>query len=287
MGSDKRRIKAYIYNIGRGNVNVSPYVNEPFHTGTLRLNLSGQSEFKDADTILYNVLAGAGIWGDISTTNSVDETRLPLANVCRYPNNDHIIGSYILFNETPSVENPIEIIIDVANRPVYAFPNLFIQFSHEYVASDFSIAWYTSYDDEIRTINVKDNTNVAYFYNLNQTGCYNIEKIKIVITKALNIPELKYRGSDYTQYIKNYNENNKVGIVNIGMVGDEFGRSFLGECGGSLYGNLDMKNNVISNLDTPINNADAANKEYVDSSIGDIETALENIIIKYGLGGTA
>ena len=47
-----------------------------------------------------------------------------------------------------------------------------------------------------------------------------------------------------------------------------------------------MKNNVISNLDTPINNADAANKEYVDSSIGNIETALENIITKYGLGGT-
>lgn len=281
------RIKSFVYNIGRGNVNVSPYVNEPFHTGSVRYNLSGQSEFKDVDTILYNVLAGAGLWGNISTTNSVDETRLSLANVCRYPNNDHLVGSYILFNETPSVENPIEIIIDVSNRPAYAFPNIFIQFYHEYVASDFSITWYTSYDDEIRTVNVKDNTNVAYFYNLNQTGCYNVHKIKITITKALNIPELKYRSSSYVHYTKNYNENNKVGIVNIGMVGDEFGRSFLGECGGSLYGNLDMKNNVISNLYTPINNADAANKEYVDSSIGDIETALENIITKYGLGGTA
>lgn len=280
------RIKFFVYNIGRGNVNVSPYVNEPFHTGSVRYNLSGQSEFKDVDTILYNVLAGAGIWGNISTTNSVDETRLSLANVCRYPNNDHLVGSYILFNETPSIENPIEIIIDVSNRPAYAFPNIFIQFHHEYVASDFSITWYTSHDDQIRTANVKDNTNIAYFYNLNQAGYYNIHKIKITITKALNIPELKYRSSNYTQYIKNYNENNKVGIVNIGMVGDTFGRSFLGECGGSLYGNLDMKNNVISNLDTPINNADAANKEYVDSSIGDIETALENIITKYGLGGT-
>lgn len=265
---DKKRIKSFVYNVGRGNVNMSPYVNEPFHTGTVRYNLTGQSEFKDVDTTLYNVLAGAGIWGNISTTNSIDETILSLTNICRYPNNDHIVGSYLLFNETPSIENPIEIIIDVANRHVYAFPNLFIQFSHKYVASDFSITWYTEDDDEIKTVNVKDNTDVVYFYNLNQAGSYHIYKIKIVITKALHIPELKYRHSDYTHHVINYNENNKVGIINIGMVGDEFGRSFLGECGGSLYGDVTMeKGSKITGLPMPTEATDAATKEYVDSAV--------------------
>lgn len=36
---------------------------------------------------------------------------------------------------------------------------------------------------------------------------------------------------------------------------------------------------------TPQRNYDATNKEYVDNLVGDIETALENIITKYGLGG--
>lgn len=279
------RIKHYVYNTGRGNVSISPYVNEPFHIGAARFNLTGQSEFKDVDPMLYNALAGAGIWGNVSTNATTSSNSLSLKEICRYPNN-YLFSSFVRFNETPSIDNPIEIVIDITNRPIIAFPNIFIQFHHNYVASDFTITWYGLNNNEIRKVAINNNTNVVNFYNLNQAGTTNIGKIKISITKALKIDKLEYRSDNYSQYSKNYNENSEVGIVNIGMVGDMFGRSFLGECGGSLYGNLDMKNNVISNLDTPINNTDAANKEYVDFSIGDVETALENIITKYGLGGT-
>ena len=48
------------------------------------------------------------------------------------------------------------------------------------------------------------------------------------------------------------------------MIGNSFGRSFLGECGGSLYGELNLENNIITNLGTPIKNTDAVNKKYVD-----------------------
>lgn len=41
----------------------------------------------------------------------------------------------------------------------------------------------------------------------------------------------------------------------------------------------------VSGVGTPVYDEDAANKIYVDTQIGDIETALDNIITKYGLGG--
>lgn len=283
------RIKHYVYNIGRGNVNMAPYVNEPFHIGAARFNLTGQSEFKDVDPMLYNVLAGAGIWGNISTNATVSSDSLSLKEICRYPNN-YLFSSSVGFNETPSIDNPIEIIIDITNRPIVAFPNIFIQFHHNYVASDFTITWYSLYDNEIKNIAINNNTNVVNFYNLNQAGITNIGKIKISITKALKIDQLEYRAGDYTKYSKNYNENSKVGIVNIGMVGDMFGRSFLGECGGSLYGDLNLENNIITNLGTPIEDTDAVNKHYVDEAVnaggavssvngqvGEVELKLEDI----------
>ena len=39
-----------------------------------------------------------------------------------------------------------------------------------------------------------------------------------------------------------------------------------------------LNNNQLSDVGNPINNTDAANKQYVDNLIGDIETALDNII---------
>ena len=41
----------------------------------------------------------------------------------------------------------------------------------------------------------------------------------------------------------------------------------------------------IKNVIDPVDDKDAVNKAYVDNAIGDIETALDNIITKYGLGG--
>lgn len=58
--------------------------------------------------------------------------------------------------------------------------------------------------------------------------------------------------------------------------------------GGTIFegtGSLDFQSRTLKNIDDPIEDTDAANKGYVDTAIGDIETALDNIITKYGLGG--
>jgi hypothetical protein len=45
------------------------------------------------------------------------------------------------------------------------------------------------------------------------------------------------------------------------------GRTFLGECGGNVYGDLKLnKNSTIKNIPAPIENGDAVNKEYVDDA---------------------
>ena len=51
---------------------------------------------------------------------------------------------------------------------------------------------------------------------------------------------------------------------------DAYGRAFLGECGGSLYGEVDMHQNTLKNLPEPNDNGDAVNKIYVDTNITEL-----------------
>jgi hypothetical protein len=105
--------------------------------------------------------------------------------------------------------------------------------------------------------------------------------MKISFTKSLQIPNLQ-KSVDGGTF--DYNPDGLIGICNIGMtVNDYAGRSFLGECGGSLYGNVDMHQNTLKNLHAPVDDGDAVSKAYMESrlaeiGIGDIETALDAII---------
>ena len=165
-------------------------------------------------------------------------------------------------------------------------PGCFIQFDASYVASDFSISFDVNNTNTFKfDIDFKDNKDVVW-YRINMQNPFSIiYRIKIVITKALYIENLKYQDSGYNDHEKEYNPNKLVGICNIGMIDADFaGRAFLGECGGRLYGDVTLyKDSTIKNVPVPLEEGDASNKGYVDTSIGDVETSLETVITKYGL----
>jgi hypothetical protein len=77
-----------------------------------------------------------------------------------------------------------------------------------------------------------------------------------------------------------YNPDGLIGICNVGMtVNDYAGRSFLGECGGSLYGNVDMHQNTLKNLPNPVDDGDAVSKAYVDAQAHNItETEIDELL---------
>ena len=268
---DKRRtLDLIVKNLGRGNVNISPHVNTPFHIGSRQNNLSGQTEFKASNPILSNTLTGAGIWGSITSNTEWRGDQMTFKELCKYPK-DSDYSTYSTNEPTmvslrsPSVDNPIEIIIDISNRPTSAFPNFFIQFNHQYVAQDFSVELYSNNNTVEHKVDVTNNEEVVYYYNYNQISNFFVHKIKITITKALEIENFKYRNSAYVQYTEHYNPNKLIGICNIGIIGEEFGgRAYLGAYGGNMYGELDMSSNRITNVATPTENMDAVNKEYLE-----------------------
>lgn len=66
-----------------------------------------------------------------------------------------------------------------------------------------------------------------------------------------------------------------VGIVNIGIPSNEaYGRAFLGECGGSLYGNVDMHQNTLKNLLAPVEDGDAVSKAYLEQRLAELEALI-------------
>jgi hypothetical protein len=146
----------------------------------------------------------------------------------------------ITSSRAPSVENPIEIIIDINNRPIYNYLGLWIQFDHRYIAQDMTISYeYGGKYAYEKTIT--NNMEPTVYWLRHQGGTCEIRRIKISITKALKIPNLEYRGAGYHHYTIDYNPDELIGIVNIGIPQNDIcGRTFLGECGGSLYGNVDM-----------------------------------------------
>lgn len=52
---------------------------------------------------------------------------------------------------------------------------------------------------------------------------------------------------------------------------DIYGRAFLGECGGNLYGNVDMHQNTLKNLPNPVDDGDAVNKYYLEEELNNIK----------------
>ena len=75
-----------------------------------------------------------------------------------------------------------------------------------------------------------------------------------------------------------YNPEGLIGICNIGMtVNDYAGRSFLGECGGSLYGNVDMHQNTLKNLSAPVDDGDAVSKAYLEEKLAALEALIKGM----------
>lgn len=274
------KLGAWVIDYGRGNKAIENFQNTPYHIGTKYIDKTTQSSFKVNDPITQSALSGAGVWGDITSNDAFDKGSLLLSEICRYPTNSNVDKHaddhsllFALSNNTPTEEQPIEIIIDISNRPIYALFGGFIQFDSSYIASDFEMSFdITGNNNFTNAIAVKDNIDTVWYRILHQGRFAKIYKIKIVITKALYIESLKYQNSAYTHYEIEYNPNKKVGICNIGIIDADFaGRTFLGECGGKVYGDLLLnKNSTIKNVPDPADEGDAVSKKYVDRYIGDI-----------------
>lgn len=266
----KRRLHSFVKDLGRGNRNIEEFKKVPYHIGNYfdgYIIEEPLTSYKENDPILHNALSGAGIWGNI--TSNTTFTGLPLNNICRYPKDGYGNLTSSLSNTAPSETTPIEIEINISNRPFSCQPNFFIQFDGKYVASDFSVSFDTTnngiYD---KTYEIVDNSDIVYSLYNHQANSDKIYRIKISFTKALSIPNFEYQNSNYDDRIADYNLEEYVGIVNFGIVSDEYtGRAFLGECGGSLYGELDMNSNTLKNIADPVDINDAVNKKYVDTAI--------------------
>ena len=278
MNESNVKIDRYVIDYGRGNRPIENFQNTPYHIGSKFIEKTGLTTFKQNDPITQNALSGAGIWGTITSNDSFNQGYLNLSDICRYPKEHQAVNSAITFDSViservPTEEEPIEIIIDISNRPICAFPGCFIQFDRNYVGSDFKISFDVANNNTFtKEINVTDNMDIVWYYMPHQNNFETIYKIKIIITKALYIENLKYQNSGYIDYEIEYNPDKKIGICNIGMVDSDFvGRTFLGECGGNVYGDLILnKNSTIKNVPTPLEETDVVNKEYVDSKLSTV-----------------
>jgi hypothetical protein len=284
------QLQSAVVDLGRGNIHVAAYQDIPFAIGNTTKQLSGQTSLSISDPTIRNALSGAGVWGIISSNTTFDNYGLNLSEVCRYPSEK---SSYVNYTSVPSIvssvaaseTNPIEIVIDIGNRPIYGQIGYFIQFDHRYVASDFTVSYDTTGDGVYNlSFDIKGNTNVTTYMLRHQTQAYLIYGIKFAFTKPLQIENLAYEDSAFVPYTIDYNPEGLIGICNIGMtVNDYAGRSFLGECGGSLYGNVDMHNNTFKNLPAPVDDGDAVSKAYVDAPRNSFVLVDQNTGINYQL----
>ena len=271
----KVKLESYVIDYGRGNRQIEAYQNRPYHIGSKYIEATGLPSFKCNDAITQNALAGAGLWGTITANDQFNKGYLTLSKVCRYPYDinvtKHSATEFLsaISENAPTEENPIEIIIDISNRPINAMLGGFIQFDHNHIASDFTISFDVSNTNTYTYARqVTNNVDVSWYYIPIQQIFTPIYRIKIAITKALYIPNLQYQSSDYRDYEIEYNPNKKIGICNIGMVDCDFaGRTFLGECGGNMYGDYDLHNHTFKNLADPTDDNDAVSKAYAENLI--------------------
>jgi hypothetical protein len=257
---------------GRGNISKNVYKECFIGIGPTIYNLSGlpfwNTQFNPS---IHNALSGAGIWGNItSNKNWSDSDGIGLSDVCRYPK--ETLKTYYglastVCESSPSEESPIEIIIDISDRPVTSYSGFWIQFDHRFVAEEYTVSFDTTNDGVFNRIAIRcigNNEAISYDFKY-QEPSLRVYRIKISITKALQIPEFNYMDGGYNNYTVNYNPDGLIGIVNIGMPSNEaYGRAFLGECGGSLYGNVDMHQNTLKNLSTPVDDGDVVNLGYLN-----------------------
>jgi hypothetical protein len=262
---------------GRGNVS-RPTVKENFvGIGSALFGISGLSIWNTQfNPSVHNALSGAGIWGTITSNKEWTNDGIGLSDVCRYPKDSpktYFGLASVKCESSPSEESPIEIIIDISSRPVTSYYGFWIQFDHRYVAEDYTVSFDTTNDGEFNELaaTIKGNNEPVSYYLNWQSHSRKVYRIKISITKALQIPEFTYADAGFGEHTINYNPDGYIGIVNIGMPSNEaYGRAFLGECGGSLYGNVDMHQNTLKNLPNPVDDGDAVSKSYLEAKLAEL-----------------
>jgi hypothetical protein len=280
----KWQMKRKVVDLGRGNIHIAAYQNIPFAIGNKTTQISGLTSLAISDPTIRNALSGAGVWGNISSNVTFDNYGLELSEVCRYPSEKVDRVSYInlpsaVSSVAASESNPVEIEIDISDRPIYAQIGYFIQFDHRYVAADFMVSYDTTGDGTYNlSFDIKNNTDVTTYMLRHQEQLHRVYRIKFTFTKPLQIEDFTYARSNFDKETINYNPDGLIGICNIGMtVNDYAGRSFLGECGGSLYGNVDMHQNTLKNLPTPVDDGDAVSKAYLEERLAALEALINGM----------
>ena len=267
-----RESHSNVIDYGRCNVEVLQPKHIPYAVGSRIFTASGLSQNNELHGAMENALAGAGVWGNITSTTGWKEQGISLSQVCRYPEQKitqlNRINS-VVSNVSPSEETPLEITIDISNRPIITTEVFWIQFDYRYIAEDFTIYLDTTNDGTFdQSLQIVDNNQTVWYRANHQKSVRNVYRIKLSFTKALRIENLEYQDGSYNTYTVDYNPNCLVGLANIGMASSEpFGRAFLGECGGNVYGNIDMHENILTNIGAPQGDKDAVNKAYVDKAV--------------------
>ena len=268
-----------VTDFGRGNKDVQPYKDYFVGVGPAIWNKSTLPVWNTHfNPSVHNALSGAGLWGSITSNiewRSVGN--IELSDICRYPKDTGktYFGLASMVSEvSPSEESPIEIIIDISDRPVSNYLGFWIQFDHKYVAEKYTVSFDTTNDGTFNLVAFQCNENnevISYKFNYQEPSLM-VYRIKISITKAFQMPNFVYHDSGYTEYTIDYNPDGLVGIVNIGMPSNEvYGRAFLGECGGNIYGNVDMHQNTLKNLPAPVDSGDAVSKEYLEEKLTEVD----------------
>ena len=264
-----------VRDFGRANNEIQPFSERYVGIGSALYGITGlpywNTQFNPS---INNALSGAGRWGTITSNKEWTSNEIELSDICRYPKDT--LKTYFGLASTvcsvsPSEESPIEIIIDISNRPVTNYQGFWIQFDHRYVAEKYTVSFDTTNDGTFNLVAFEDTCNenvIACRLNYQEPSLM-VYRIKISITKALQIPEFKYAEPDYTSFTINYNPDGLVGIANIGMPSNEaYGRAFLGECGGNIYGDLLLnKDSTIKNVPMPTEDNDVASKIYADTIV--------------------
>ena len=267
-----RESHSNVIDYGRCNVEVLQPKHTPYAVGSRIFTASGLTQNNELHGAMENALAGAGVWGNITSTTGWKEQGISLSQVCRYPEQKitqlNRINS-VVSNVSPSEETPLEITIDISNRPIITTEVFWIQFDYRYIAEDFTIYLDTTNDGTFdQSLQIVDNNQTVWYRANHQKSVRNVYRIKLSFTKALRIENLEYQDGSYNTYTVDYNPNCLVGLANIGMASSEpFGRAFLGECGGNVYGNIDMHENILTNIGAPQEDHDAVNKAYVDNAV--------------------
>ena len=264
---------ARVTDYGRGNIEIQPYQERFVGVGSALYSISGlpywNTQFNPS---IHNALSGAGLWGVITSNCDWSYNGITLLDVCRYPkdtNKNNFGLASVVSSIAPSEDAPIEITIDISNRPITSYAGFWIQFNHKYVAENYTVGFDTTNDGTFDLVSSKTGNNQAVSYGFNyQLPSTTIYRIKISITKALQVSDFAYHDAGYGEHIVDYNPEGLVGIVNIGMPSDEvYGRAFLGECGGNIYGNVDMHQNTLKNLPAPVDDGDAVSKSYLEEKV--------------------